>query len=474
MTYCILVIKMVVEKRLDFQYSRLVSEMETKRTVVLKHLSSTRNEEISFGRFLRNPRVSMHTILSEITSKTSQLVKAKSLLLIEDSTELSFGLDSQIKNIGKVGTGKEDGFYSHPVVVLDTQEQHCYGLAHCHIYNQNHKNKDAGYSLKERIRLNNHTRFDQKDSYRWLSSIIEAKKVCQSSASMTVVADREADIYEALEYFIEKLSIDFLIRMRVDRPVVGEGENQKIVDTLAKVAYQKSYKIMLPATDKRSKDEAQLMVKWKELSIKKPKNNNDKTIASSIKINVIQVSENPDTVVNNEEPIHWILLTSHPVESFEDAYQIIQWYTWRWFIEQLFRLLKSQGLNMEHSTLTTYESLSKLSLLALDVAIKILQLVMAKDVANPTDITNVFSEDEVEFIKILAPTLEGKTDKLKNPYKNDDLRFAIWVIARLAGWSGYQKQSPPGPITLHRGMVIFKQLFRGFIITKSICQRTSS
>ena len=40
---------------------------------------------------------------------------------------------------------------------------------------------------------------------------------------------------------------------------------------------------------------------------------------------------------------------------------------------------------------------------------------MAKDVANPTDITNVFSEDEVEFIKILAPTLEGKTDKLKNP-----------------------------------------------------------
>lgn len=103
--------------------------------------------------------------------------------------------------------------------------------------------------------------------------------------------------------------------------------------------------------------------------------NNDKTIASSIKINVIQVSENPDTVVNNEEPIHWILLTSHPVESFEDAYQIIQWYTWRWFIEQLFRLLKSQGLNMEHSTLTTYESLSKLSLLALDVAIKILEAV---------------------------------------------------------------------------------------------------
>jgi hypothetical protein len=186
------------------------------------------------------------------------------------------------------------------------------------------------------------------------------------------------------------------------------------------------------------------------------------------------VHETPETVVNNEEPIHWILLTSHPVDSFENAYQIIQWYTWRWFIEQLFRLLKSQGLDMQQSTLTTYESLRKLSLMALNAAIKVLQLLIARDASTTTHISNVFSLEEVEFIKILAPTLEGKTDKLKNPYKIEDLQFAVWTIARLAGWSGYQKQSPPGPITLHRGMLIFKQLFQGFILTKSICQRTST
>ena len=463
---------MVVEKRLDSQYHHLIAGLEQKRTVVIKHLSSSRKEEISFGRFLRNPRVSMQTILSEITQKTSEIVSGKSLLLLEDSTELSFGLNSGIKAIGKVGTGIEDGFYSHPVLVLDAQEKHCYGLAHCHIYNQNHKNKDAGYSLKERKRLNNHISFAEKDSYRWLNSIIEAKKVCQSSASMTVVADREADIYEALSYFTEQLSIDFLIRMRIDRPVVGEGENQKIMDALAKVAYQNSYKITLSATDKRSAHQAELKVRWKEVCIKKPKNNYDKSIASSMKINVIEVKETPETVVNNEEPIHWVLLTSHPVDSFENAYQIIQWYTWRWFIEQLFRLLKSQGLDMQHSTLTTYESLSKLSLMALNAAIKVVQLLIARDASTTTHISNVLSLEEVEFIKILAPTLEGKTDKLKNPYKIEDLRFAVWTIARLAGWSGYQKQSPPGPITLHRGMLIFKQLFQGFIFTKSICQRT--
>jgi hypothetical protein len=56
----------------------------------------------------------------------------------------------------------------------------------------------------------------------------------------------------------------------------------------------------LPATDKRSKHEAKLRVKWKEVSIKKTKNNCDKSICSSIKINVIEVKENPETVVNNE------------------------------------------------------------------------------------------------------------------------------------------------------------------------------
>jgi len=74
-------------------------------------------------------------------------------------------------------------------------------------------------------------------------------------------------------------------------------------------------------------------------------------------------------------------------------------------------------------------------------------------------------------LKVLFPTLEGNTEKLKNPYSPSELKFALWVIARLAGWSGYQKQTPPGPITLHRGLLKFKQLFDGFEIAKTIQQQ---
>ena len=70
---------MLVEKRLSRQYDCLLSAMEVQRTVVLKHLSSNRNEEISFGRFLRNPRVEMSSILSEITRPVTQSVSGKSI-----------------------------------------------------------------------------------------------------------------------------------------------------------------------------------------------------------------------------------------------------------------------------------------------------------------------------------------------------------------------------------------------------------
>lgn len=461
-----------MEKRLSRQYDSLLTAMQRQRTVVLKHLANNRNEEIGFGRFLRNPRVPIPAILSQITQNVTPSVAGKSILLIEDTTQLGFGLNSAIKGIGKSAAGTADGFYSHPVLVLDATLKHCYGLAHCHIFNQNHALKEAGLPLQERRNCTKQIPFEQKDSYRWVESIQHAHRVCHAAQSMTVIADREADIYQAFHAFKEELKIDFLIRMRVNRPVETDLKGQKIADILDDTPVGYAYKVLLPASDKRSKHEAELRVKWVQIQLKRPENKQFKALPTSIPVWAIEVRENPQTVVNEEAPIHWILLSSHPVATPADACRLIQWYSWRWFIEQLFRLLKSQGLDVLSSTLTTYEALSKVSLLALESAVRVLQLVIARDSTLVQGVESAFSAQEIQVLQVLSPELAGNTEKLKNPYPASDLKFGLWVIARLGGWSGYAKQTPPGPITLHRGLVKFNQMVEGFTLAQSMYQRT--
>ncbi len=47
-------------------------------------------------------------------------------------------------------------------------------------------------------------------------------------------------------------------------------------------------------------------------------------------------------------PAHWRLLTSHRVETFEQARWITQLYRRRWVIEQVFRTIKTQGFDIEN------------------------------------------------------------------------------------------------------------------------------
>jgi hypothetical protein len=72
------------------------------------------------------------------------------------------------------------------------------------------------------------------------------------------------------------------------------------------------------------------------------------------------------------------------------------------------------------------------------------------------------TEPEIATVEALNPTLEGKTDRQKNPHPPRSLAWAGWVIARLGNWHCYGK--PPGPITFHRGMERFNAIHQGYIL----------
>jgi len=169
-------------------------------------------------------------------------------------------------------------------------------------------------------------------------------------------------------------------------------------------------------------------------------------------------------VVGDEKAVHWLILTSHPTDTIEQARQIIQWYQWRWIIEELFRTLKTKGIDIEKSEVETYNALTNLSTLALIAASQVMQLVRARDGQSEQKMEDSFFEAEQECLLRLNNKLEGRTQKLKNPYPADSLAFATWVIARLGGWSGYQSKRPAGPITIINGLARFHNIMEGFYL----------
>jgi Transposase DDE domain len=476
------------DTRLDNVLSRILLAMTIRLSVVIRKLGDTRTIEICFGRFINNSKVTPEKIVAGVSKQSASSCLGRHILFINDSTATSFGMNANRGNLGYVGASNHiSGFYMHPAIAVDALTGGCLGLFGLDVWQRSPEEKpnyDPNLSKQElkalkkaakkaRRHLVYQTAFEDKESYRWLNVVQKAVQNCPDAVSYTAVGDRESDVYEVMSGF-KQAGLDFVIRSSHDRMLSQESNqsNQNTIENqqISKKLYEKlnacplmgSYEIDLPKTDHRSAHVAKIAVKYCPVTLKFPSAKTQGKFLPELPIYAVQITEYPDTVVNNEQPIHWILLTSHPVESIEDALIIIQWYRWRWIIEQTFRTLKSKGLAIEESQVETYEALINLATLALIAATQVMQLVQARDGKTQQTIQSGFTPVEIQCLQQLNTQLEGNTQKQKNPHHKDSLAFAAWVIARLGGWSGYEKQRPPGPITIRDGIIRFYNILQGF------------
>jgi Transposase DDE domain len=136
------------------------------------------------------------------------------------------------------------------------------------------------------------------------------------------------------------------------------------------------------------------------------------------------------------------------------AWQIVNWYKKRWTIEQLFRILKTQGFQIEDSRVETADRLLKLTAIAAKAAVITLQLMQARDGQSAEPASTAFDDNEICLLDALGRSYRGRTKLQNNPHPPRSLAWAAWIIARLGGWDGYPR-TKPGPITIHRGLTYF-------------------
>ena len=136
----------------------------------------------------------------------------------------------------------------------------------------------------------------------------------------------------------------------------------------------------------------------------------------------------------------------------------------RWTIEQVFRSLKSHCLRIEESQMEEARSFLKPAVIALIAAMRAMQLVLARDGTTWQPLTDAVDSTERTPLSELNARLEGRTEKLRNSDDPGLLAWHAWIVARLGGWSGYTSRrcKPPGPKTLHPGLIQLEQILRGW------------
>jgi hypothetical protein len=419
--------------------------MVARKTVCLRRLGGSRKGELQAGRFFANPKVTVAKLVAGWSERTGAACAGRHVLAIQDTTEVKFPTTAQRRRgLGPVKKGNAHGLLVHAMVAVDAASGSCLGLVDGDVWSR------AGVNPTPHRKRP----LAERESVRWVNTAQQAKQVLKSAAMVTVVADREADIYPQWGS-VPEANFHLLTRAMSDRSLVGGG---MLFAAAAEFPVAGRRKIELPARDPgRPKRTAVVELRYGEVEICRPRDEHDRSLPPTVRLRLVEVREvDPPAGV---EPLHWRLLTTHEITNAAGAWQIVGWYQLRWVIEQMFRVMKSQGLQLEDSQIASAERLVKLAAAATKAACVDIQLTQGRDGADQMPACNVFTEPEIETLEALGPTLEGNTERQQNRYPVQSLAWAAWIIARLGGWNCYYK--PPGPITFRRGMEQFYPIHRG-------------
>ena len=411
---------------------------------------------MGYYRFLNNEQVSVVELSRSLSTHCQEQVSGRHVLSLSDTSEINLQAHvGRIKpdDVGVVGNNQDVGFWIHPSLVLEAESGFPLGLSDVKVWRRAKERPD------KHARQYKHLAIEEKESYKWLESAQNSQHCVERGGStmVTHIGDREADIYEEWVKIPSRTN-HVLIRACRDRKLAN---GSTLFDYLSQQVVEGTYCFQVAPDPRRHKiqREAWMAVRFAKVQIQRPQRLQAADYPDSVSLYAVDVCEVQPP--KGQSPVHWRLLTTHPVVCIEQALLAVRWYSWRWRIEQLFFSLKQGGLDLECSQLESGSAIERLCVFALAAALQLLQLTQGRNETSRLAAV-AFSPPSLDFLLQLAPTLDGRTLKQRNPYPSLSLAWATWLIARLGGWSGLQSQRPPGSRTLCRGLRQFHSLFCGW------------
>ena len=368
-------------------------------------------------------------------------------LVINDTTEVDFGIRRKLRGMGQTGNGGGWGFLLHSALVVGAESEEVFGLAGQKIrYRQPAPKKESSTQRLKRDR----------ESVLW-GQVIDQVGPPAEGVHWVHVMDRGADNFEVYCHCRQQQA-DWVVRVtqKQRRAIVpGTGTVTTLQQYLQILPSRGGYELPLRARAARPKcghkparkaqpaRVAQVEVRFGPLEVPFPKQKSpylkrlpSLPIAMWV-VHAVEVDPPKDM-----ERVEWILLTSLPVARFDEAWRILEYYEKRWLIEEYHKALKT-GCRIESRQLQSKEGLERITALLSVVAVRLLQL---KSAARTTPAAPARNLVPLHWIKMLLAA--RKRSKLTVAMT---IREFYREVAKLGGFLGRKYDGEPGWITIWRG-----------------------
>ena len=453
------------DSRLHSVYNLLSSRISEFQINVIQQISNNAAEAASFYRFYRNSKVRIEELIKMNCNISSEVLTNKELLCLSDSTSFNMtkrsGRIQDFEKFGVLNDGKTKGFHAHASLALEAKDGSVIGLSDLILWNRTPSSKAVGKKIEKKIIPK-----QDKESSKWLMSATNSKAALSGCKQITFINDSEADDFDLFEHIEHELKNKFIIRSKYNRTVKLNGKSYKLDKCLANLSAVMTYEVKLKTLDHYSRTagkrilrkarKATMQLRYVKVEVESPKS------GKPLQLTLVEVREVTPNRAPHEKPLHWILWTNRAIKNADDAKKIIEYYLMRWDIEQVFRIMKQKGFDQEATELERVDAIMKQTVMTFKAAVKVMQLVKARNLKDAPPIEYVFDENQQKLLNKVNERFEGNTEKQKNPFPSDKLNWASWIIARLGGWKGYQTQKPPGPITMKTGLDKFNIMFESY------------
>ena len=409
-------------------------------------------------RFFDHGKVTMEAVLQSHYEATAQRVAKEAVVLApQDTTYLDYNAHPATENLGPIGRTAEGRI---GLVVHDTLAFNLEGTPLGLLNVQCWARDPEQFGKKHRRRQ---LAFEEKESVKWLRSLEAVARVQGQCPQTQIVSvgDREADIYELFVWASEPAGRPHLL-VRAEHNRRLAEEHGYLWEQMAAEPVAGIKPVRLPRRPNRPARVAELEVRFRRVELRAPKT---RAKLPNVRLWAIWAREaNPPQGI---EPVEWMLLTSLPVENFEQACEKLDWYARRWGIEVFHRTLKS-GCKIENRQLGSADRIEACLAIDLVVAWRIFHLTKLGREMPEVPCTVYF--EEIEWQALVGFLRKDP----KPPAHPPTLREAILMVASLGGFLGRKGDGEPGTQTIWLGLQRLDDIVEAWKVFSAMLPHTVS